>query len=613
MTNYKKTIGPSLVSFIIWAMSSISAYGQSRDFVIQRMDNGDYSTAITILEGMCNAYPGNYDYAELLTAAKKCRTLQNEGQKFARQKRYSNAIAKYQAILQIHPGDKTTTKQIEICTNAEMNLLHTYTNSTYGYSIKLPRYMNDAAGSQDHITFTSVLKNGYTAHVFIDVKIDGRAFLSTSTRNLLEEKRNSIVRDKNVKYNTITIDTIKDDWMVVSGRYQNGNIFYNKTFVKYRSTQKHENVRIVVSANAVVSPEDARGNELAEYIANYFYVNQTGQVYYHDTDKELWEKAQKTGTIDAYSNYLRTIGSNAKHKEEAECWINLFLARECYYRRDYGNTIYHYQLASKRLDLGSTDSGYFNIACEENDYSDIKKQYPIVPRITRFCDKYPNSKHLPELRGLLVKAYCLNGDYKSAQKTVDDYWPDILTPESQSKQSKRFWKGIIRQYKKQYKKTKSNSGLHNSTGGRQAKSSFGHMWEFGTDWRCNGKSYWGVNTAFCIGTLEKRFNLDFRINPSVTFSKNLDKELYPRWFCPITMGTRLYLNPGHGEDWFCYVEPEVGYSINASGVFGGRFVFGYDIFGINIGGLWTMTSMPYNTSNSKFVYAGIGINIYLWN
>ena len=79
------------------------------------------------------------------------------------------------------------------------------------------------------------------------------------------------------------------------------------------------------------------------------------------------------------------------------------------------------------------------------------------------------------------------------------------------------------------------------------------------------------------------------------------------------MGTRLYLNPGHGEDWFCYVEPEVGYSINASGVFGGRFVFGYDIFGINIDGLWTMTSMPYNTSNSKFVYAGIGINIYLWN
>lgn len=86
MTNYKKTIGPSLVSFIIWAMASISAYGQSRDFVIQRMDNGDYSTAITILEGMCNAYPGNYDYAKLLTAAKKCRTLQNEGQKFARQK-----------------------------------------------------------------------------------------------------------------------------------------------------------------------------------------------------------------------------------------------------------------------------------------------------------------------------------------------------------------------------------------------------------------------------------------------------------------------------------------------------------------------------------------------
>lgn len=449
MTNYKKIIGLSLVSFIILAMASISAYGQSRDFVIRRMDNGDYSTAITILEGMCNAYPENYDYTDLLTAAKKCRTLQNEGQKFARQKQYSDAIAKYQAILQIHSGDKNAAKQIEICRNAELNQLHTYTNSTYGYSIKLPRYMNDAAGSQDHITFTSVLKNGYTAYVFIDVKIDGRAFLSTTTRNLLEEKRNSIVRDQNVKYNTIT-----DDWLVISGRYQNGNIFYNKTFVKCRATQGHENVRIIVSANAVVSPEDARGNELAEDIANYFYVNQTGQVYYHDTDKELWEKAQKTGTKDAYSYYLRTIGPNAKHKEEAECWVNLFLARECYYRSDYGNTIYHYKLASKGLNLGSTDSGYYNIACEENDYSDIIKQYPIVPRITRFCDKYPNSRHLPELRGLLVKAYCFNGDYKSAQQTVDRYWPEILTPENKSSVSKKFWKGIIRQYKKNAKKVR---------------------------------------------------------------------------------------------------------------------------------------------------------------
>lgn len=454
MTNYKKIIGLSLVSFIILVMASISAYGQSRDFVIQRMDNGDYSTATTILEGMCNAYPGNYDYADLLTKAKKCSTLQSEAVKFAKQKQYSNAIAKYQAILQIHSGDKNAAKQIEICRNAEMNQLHTYTNSTYGYSVKLPRYMNDAAGSQDHITFTSVLKNGYTAYVFIDVIIDARAFLSTTTRNLLVEKRNSIVQDKNVKYNTITVNTIKDDWMVVSGRYQNDNIFYNKTFVKCRATQEHENVRIVVSANAVVSPKDARGNELAEDIFKYFYVNQTGQVYYHDIDKELWEKAQKTGTIDAYSYYLRTIGSNAKHKEEAECWINLFLARENFSTKNYIYAVYYYNQAMKRLTLGEFDTEQFNKSIEENDYSNIAKGYPQSTVIETFCNKYPYSQHSPEIRGLLVKAYCLEGDYKSAQRTVDKYWPDILTPENKSNVSKKFWKGIIRQYKKNAKKVR---------------------------------------------------------------------------------------------------------------------------------------------------------------
>ena len=452
MTNYKRIIGLSLVSFIILTMASISTYGQSRDFVIQRMDNGDYSTAITILEGMCNAYPGNYDYADLLTKAKKCSTLQSEAVKYAKQKQYSDAIAKYQAILQIHPGDKNAAKQIEICRNAEMNLLHTYTNSTYGYSIKLPRYMNGAAGCQEHITFTSVLKNGSTAYVFIDVRIDGRAFLSTTTRNLLEEKRSSIVRDKNVKYNTITVDTIKDDWMVVSGRYQNGNIFYNKTFVKCRSTQEHENVRIVVSANAVVSPKDARGNELAEDIAKYFYVNQTGQVYYHDIDKELWEKAQKTGTKDAYSNYLRTIGPNAKHKEEAECWVNLFLARENFSTKNYRYAVYYYQLAMKRLTLDEFDTKQFNKSIEENEYSNIVNGYPQSTVIEAFCNKYPYSQHSPEVRGLLVKAYCLEGDYKMAQQTVDKYWPKILTPENKSNVSKKFWKGIIRQYKKNAKR-----------------------------------------------------------------------------------------------------------------------------------------------------------------
>lgn len=584
-----------------------NAFAQSVELARTRMNEGKYESARTYWE----ALDDDGRYTQEIETCRLCNRLQQEAAKLANKGRYDDAIGKYREILSKNPTDTHCKKQIKRYQSlADETKLVTYSNYVYDYSIKYPQYMKLKNSSDVYRHFASDDK--YNIRLYITARMEYEN-LSSPVRKLLQKERDSYISNYNVIRETIKTNEINDDWMVVDGKYQNGEIFYNKTFIETRKSSCGY-YRVYISAIAVASSKDKRGIQLAECIKKHFTVEK-GVVI---TDNDIWTEARKQNTTAAYQKYLNTSGEDGKHRAEAQAFINLQSARDNYHAKQYRQAKNYYELAKSYPNIWeSDDSMFYRKACEEVEYEQLSHWYnranPNLSQLLRFREYYPDSEHLPEINGLIVKAYCLKGDFNAAQKTVDDYWPDILTPESQSKQSKNFWKGIIRQYKKQYRKTKSNSGLHNSAGGRQAKSSFGHMWEFGTDWRCNGKSYWGVNTAFCIGTLEKRFNLDFRINPSVTFSKNLDKELYPRWFCPITMGTRLYLNPGHGEDWFCYVEPEVGYSINASGVFGGRFVFGYDIFGINIGGLWTMTSMPYNTSNSKFVYAGIGINIYLWN
>lgn len=584
-------------------------YAQTPEIARERMNEGKYLSALNYWEALNDDYN---KYGKEIQTCKSCNSLQQEALQFIRTKQYTDAIEKYNEIILLNPHDKNAHRQIKHYQQLfDETTAKYYSNIVFGYSISYPPYLKQTSRAFDKVHFASEDKYNIQLHIEAQKEYGN---LSTPVSKLLKTEVETFLTNKKVNKSTITVNLIKNNWMVVSGKYPNEDIFYNKTFIVTKKSSDGQYYRTIVSAIAISSPKDWRGNQLADCIKKSFIVD-TGIFV---TDERIWAEAKNQNTTTAYQKYLDISGKDGKHRTEAQAIIYLQSARENYHAKRYKDSKRYYELSKNYYILGTDDSAFYRKACEEVEYEQLSHWYnranPNLSQLLRFREYYPDSEHLPEINGLIFKAYCRLGDFKAAQKTVDDYWPDnILTPESQSKESKSFWKRKIRQYKKQYRKTKSNSGLHNSAGGRQAKSSFGHMWEFGTDWRCNGKSYWGVNTAFCIGTLEKRFNLDFRINPSVTFSQNLDKELYPRWFCPITMGTRLYLNPGHGEDWFCYVEPEVGYSINASGVFGGRFVFGYDIFGINIGGLWTMTSMPYNTSNSKFVYAGIGINIYLWN
>lgn len=582
-------------------------YAQTPETARERMNEGKYLAALNYWEALNDDYN---KYWKEIQICKSCNALQQEALQFIRTKQYTDAIDKYNEIILLNPHDKNARRQIEHYQQLfdETTAIY-YSNTAFGYSISYPPYLKQTSRTFDKVHFAS--EDKYNIQLRIEVKKE-YGNLSTPVSKLLKTEVETYLTSKKVNKSTITVNLTKNNWMVVSGKYPNGDIFYNKTYIITKKSSTGQYYRTMISAVAISSPKDKRGNQLANCIAKSFIAD-TGT---YITDESIWSQAKERGTIEAYQNYLDISGVDGKHRTEAQAIINLLSARENYYTKQYQKAKHCYELAKSYYNLGTDDTRFYMTACEEVKYEQLNNWYNRtnlnLSQLLKFRKDYPNSAHLPEVNGLIVKAYCQAGDFAAAQRTVDDYWPDILTPETQSRQSKSFWKGIIRQYKKQYKTTQSNSNRHKSSGRRQEKSSVGHMWEFGMDWRCNGKSYWGVNTAFCIGTLEKRFNLDFRVNPSVTFSKNLDKQLYPKWFCPIMMGTRLYLNPGHGEDWFCYVEPEVGYSINASGVFGGRFVFGYGIVGVNIGGLWTMSSMPYNETNSRFVYAGIGINVYLW-
>lgn len=561
---------------------------QSVNLARQRMSEGKYESARIYWE----ALDDHGEYAKDIETCQMCHTLQQEAIKLVKKGQYGKAIGKYDEILSLNPMDKDAKKQIAKYRKLfDTTTAVPYSNPIFGYSISYPRYLKrkSSPAVSDKIRFASDDK--YDIQLNIDSRTDYDN-LSTPVYKLLKKEVDAYLTNNRVNASTITVNIIKNNWMAISGKFTDGKIFYNKTFIVTRKTSAGQYYRAIVSAVAISSKEDVRGNQLADCIAISFRVNSGTFV----TDEIIWGEAEKCNTKAAYQKYLDISGADGKHRTEAQATINLMEARENYDAERYSEAKLCYEHAKSYYTLGTKDAARYAKACEETEYKQIvhwyEQMYPDLNKLLNFKKNYPESPHITEINGLIVKTYCKSGDFKAAQNFVDECWPNLLTPETKMpNQSKAFWKGLIRQYR---------------------RPEVGHMWEFGVDWRCNGKSYWGANAAFCVGTLENRFNLDFRINPSITFSKKLDKQMYPRWFCPITMGTRLYLNPGHGEDWFCYVEPEVGYSINASGVFGGRFVFGYDIVGVNIGGLWTMTSMPYNLSNSKFVYAGIGINIYIW-
>ena len=96
--------------------------------------------------------------------------------------------------------------------------------------------------------------------------------------DISNQSNSQILKNVNNKYNsaTITYTSSKDNWIVVSGYFSNGYVFYDKTIVATILSQYNEIVKIVVSSVVTNSKEDAKGSDLAKIIHSNLKVYLSG-------------------------------------------------------------------------------------------------------------------------------------------------------------------------------------------------------------------------------------------------------------------------------------------------------------------------------------------------
>ena len=326
-----------LILILLSLSFSLVMYSQTTADAVKRMNNGQYDVAKTYWEALNDNYNS---YGAKISLCNACIVLQKEAKSLVSKQYYTKAIAVYQQILAKNPTDQNAKSQIVICQRLrdeynQANRLNTYTNETYGYSIKLPEYMRE--GSYNTPEKVSYYSSDMKISVVVSTTID---VSNLSDSQILKNVKNKY-RDA-----TITYTSYKDHWLVLSGYLKNGNAFYDKTIISTRQSQYNETVKILVSAVATNSKEETRGSDLAKIIHAHLKVNSSGKsVKTSETDNDRWRKARNQNTQAAYDSYIRHAPYGSSHIAEATARKSILLATN-----DYTSGRYH--LAKRGFETG---------------------------------------------------------------------------------------------------------------------------------------------------------------------------------------------------------------------------------------------------------------------
>lgn len=337
-----------------------------------------------------------------------------------------------------------------------------------------------------------------------------------------------------------------------------------------------------------------------------------------DQDEASWRRDNRggNGTIESYSNYLRTANSAASHKKEA--YRNR--ARLYCRTREYSKALSDYDMAKQlKCYLNNDDSRNYVLCSAETQYASLVK-HPSSASVSsylkwaesyNYIDVISPHLHLSEVRGLLVMAYCREGFYTSAKTIVDQNYPNLSTihvTNSYVNWKKKDWYTYIKQSEKNAKRGKGKNHVRTS-----AKQPIGLMGGAGIVFNPSGFGldyYLGVNASFSVGTFENLFNWEISATPNFRIHHESSAADNKKFFCPITTGPRFNVVKQR-EVFFLSLQPEVGYCIGATGVYGGKAIIGFSMVGISLEYLGTMKPMSAGTKwESNTLYGGIGVNFY---
>lgn len=152
------------------------------------------------------------------------------------------------------------------------------------------------------------------------------------------------------------------------------------------------------------------------------------------------------------------------------------------------------------------------------------------------------------------------------------------------------------------------------------------MGGFGINYNVGGLGqYLGIDGTFSLGSFSNLFNLELSIRPSFQIEEELGSSERYKFLCPIIISPRINLKRAfsssraiHGRkasnSFYLYIQPEIGYAIKGSGVYGGRFGLGWEHFGsFFIEGLASMSTLGAETRYStKFLFLTFGYTFYIW-
>lgn len=495
-----------VLTTILSILYSLPLGAQSREGARKQMNQGNYSTAITMLTALEELYPGQF--SNDLRIARKCLSLQRSAKAKFKAQHFTEAESLYNQILELNPNDRNASQVIIQC----------------------------------------------------------------------QEERNKYWAAEFAKCKTIS------DYRAFAQQYPN-------------------------------SPQAKTARQKVE---DYDLTQQ---------DSNAWAMATRTGTIASFSTYISKANSRAAHlgeafRNRARLHFNnaINASTDNYRSLGYSSAKSDYENAKQKgAYLWTEDNNKYNACLAEDKFSKLNSyssSYSITNYISWASSFASNSfvsphLHLETAYAMLVGAYCRGGRFDDARNVVEQHFGQMtssyFTMNSIKEWSKSDWKKNIREREKQFKKNHRSTTASHST-------SIKTMWGLGASYNLSGfnnDGYLGLNASFSIGTFDNRFNWDFSASPLFLVKKDSYGAEKINFLCPITTGPRLNINKRDGGDFFMALEPEVGYCIGASGVYGGKLIMGYDFFGIGIEALGSMKTLSAGTKwSSNFMYIGFSANFY---
>lgn len=485
---------------------SLPLGAQSREGARKQMNQGNYSTAITMLSALEELYPGQF--SNDLRIARKCSSLQRSAKAKFKAQHFTEAESLYNQILELNPNDRDASQALIQC----------------------------------------------------------------------QEERNKYWAAEFAKCKTIS------DYRAFAKQYPN-----------------------------------APQAQTARWKVEEYDLTQQ--------DSNAWATATRTGTIASYSTYISKANSKAAHLGEAYRnrarlhYNNAINATTNNYRSlSYTSAKNDYENAKKKgAYFWTEDNNKYNACLAEDMFKNLdtySSLYTINNYISWASSFASNSfvsphLHLETAYAMLVDAYCRGGRFDDARNVVEQHFGQMtssyFTMNTTKEWRKSDWEKNIREREKQYKKRQRES---------VQSSSIESMWSLGISYNPSGfndDEYFGINASFSIGSFDNRFNWNFAVSTLFRIKNETSYNDSERinFLCPITTGLRFNLNRRESGDFFFSIEPEAGYCIGASGVYGGKLIMGYDSFGIGIEALGSMKTLSAGTNwSSDLLYIGLSANLY---